>query len=90
MKGVVKLFQGNSTVENCFFLLDKHLLQADGLSVGNSQSVLCHFLNFCLLPKQLYNHYSFAYDTLWIKAVTNSEIQIYTYAMLLSVFISAN
>lgn len=78
MKGILKLFQGNSAVENWFFCLDKHLLQADGLSVGNSQSVLCHFLNSCVLPKQLYNHYSFAYDTLGVKSVTNSEIQIYT------------
>lgn len=73
-----------------FFRLDKHLLQVDGLSVGNSQSVLCHFLNCCVLPKQLYNHYSFAYDTLVVKSVTKSEIQIYTYAMLLSIFISVN
>lgn len=43
MKGILKVFQGNSTVENFFFFyLDKHLLQASGLSVGNSHTtVLC-------------------------------------------------
>lgn len=43
MKGILKVFQGNSTVENFFFFfyLDKHLLQANGLSVGNSHTVLC-------------------------------------------------
>lgn len=48
------------------------------------------FLNSCVLPKQLYNHYSFADDTLGVKSVTNSQIQIYTYAVLLSIFISVN
>lgn len=48
------------------------------------------FYNSYVLPKQLYNHYSFAYDTLGVKSVTNREIQIYTYAMLLSIFVSLN
>lgn len=90
MKGILKLFQVNSAVENSFFHLDKHLLQADGLSVGNSWPVLCQFFKLLCSLKQLYNHYSFAYDTLGVKSVTNSEIQIYTYAMLLSIFISVN
>lgn len=51
MKGILKLFQGNSAVEICFFYLDKHLLQADGLSVGNSQPVLCHFFKILCTPK---------------------------------------
>lgn len=52
MKGILKLFQGNSAVEICFFFcLDKHLLQADGLSVGNSQPVLCHFFKILCSPK---------------------------------------
>lgn len=51
MRGILKLFQCNSAVENCFFHLDKHLLQADGLSVGNSQPVPCHFLKLLCSPK---------------------------------------
>lgn len=51
MKGILKLFQGNSAVENRFLRLDKHLLKADGLSVGNSQPVLCHFFKLLCSPK---------------------------------------